>query len=431
MIAATIFPGTPRGTVKIPASKSLAHRAVICAALANGKSHLTNLTRSNDINATLSGMAALGAQINAVSEDEVIITGQGKPTASALLTVDCGESGSTLRFFIPIFALTGQKVRFICHGRLPQRPQSVYQQIFAEQGLHFAPFADDEGAGWELQGSLQPGNFTLAGDVSSQFISGLLFALPLLDGDSTIHIQPPFESRSYVELTLATLRNFGVTATWQDNFTLLIPGNQQYQPSAQQIEGDFSQLAFWAVLGAINNEVTLCGVNHNSAQGDRKIIEIIRQMQGEVEETADGYICRPGRLQAAAVDLADCPDLGPILTVLAAFAEGETRLYNAGRLRIKESDRIADVECELARFGISTHSTQNELFISGGNADLTADAPCQAHTDHRIVMALSVLATVCSRPTVIHNAEAINKSYPNFFQDLQNLGIKVELTNVK
>lgn len=428
---AKIYPGTPRGEVTIPASKSMAHRAVICAALAQGESTLSNLTLSNDIRATIAGMQALGARENWLQADKLQLTGAGRPQADKPLTVDCGESGSTLRFFIPIFALCGQPVRFICHGRLPQRPQTVYQEIFAAQGLHFAPFADGENAGWEVAGSLRPGTYLLRGDVSSQFISGLLFALPLLNGDSTIIIEPPFESRSYVELTLSMLQKFGITARWQNKYRLEIPGNQTYRPADVTIEGDFSQLAFFAVLGAINSEITVRGVDPNSAQGDRKIIAFIRQMGGHVTEQADGYTIAPGELTAAALDLADSPDLGPALSVLAARAQGETRFYNAGRLRIKESDRIADVETELTRFGIKTHSTQDELFVLGSPAsNLATGEPCAAHNDHRIVMALAVLATVCGQPVIIEQAEAINKSYPRFFTDLQNLGIKVELSDV-
>lgn len=425
MTTAKIYPGTPAGTVRIPASKSLAHRAVICAALAGGTSHLANLTLSNDILATLNGMAQLGARYDKPADDEFIIHGAGCPTATTPLTVDCGESGSTLRFFIPIFSLAGQPVRFICHGRLAARPQTVYREIFAGIGVNFHPFTDGENSGWELSGALIPGEYTVRGDISSQFISGLLFALPLLGGNSRLHITPPFESRSYVDLTLQTLAHFGVTARWQDDFTIEIPGHQQYTPANHTIEGDFSQLAFFAVLGAINSEITACGLNPASAQGDKKIVEIIRQMGGTVTRSADAYTFAPGPLAAANIDLADCPDLGPVLTVLAACATGETCLFNAERLRIKESDRIADVEEELHRFGIATHSTHGELFVTGARP-FTAATPCQAHNDHRIVMALSVLATVCNAPVLIHRAEAINKSYPRFFDDLQNLGIKVE-----
>lgn len=430
MTGVKIYPGTPHGSVKIPASKSLAHRAVICAALAEGTSHLQNLTLSNDIRATLDGMAALGASVEQTAEDAFTIHGAGFPSAADDITVDCGESGSTLRFFIPIFSLCGQKVRFICHGRLPARPQTVYQDIFAATGVSFAPFSDGEAAGWELCGSLTPGEYTVKGDISSQFISGLLFALPLLDGDSVLKILPPFESRSYVELTLQTLAQFGITATWTDAYTLLIPGRQHYRPADHTVEGDFSQMAFFAVLGAINSPITVLGLNPDSAQGDKKIVDIIRQMGGKITALENGYQISPDRLAACDIDLADCPDLGPILTVLAANAAGETRLFNAARLRIKESDRIADVEQELARFSIRTHSTDDELYVSGSQC-IAAKTPCLSHNDHRIVMALSILATICPHPTEILQAEAINKSYPRFFEDLAALGIKVEFTDEK
>lgn len=430
MTAVKIYSGTPHGSVKIPASKSLAHRAVICAALAEGTSHLQNLTLSNDIRATLNGMTALGASFRQTADDAFDICGGGFPVSDTDITVDCGESGSTLRFFIPIFSLCGRKVRFICHGRLPERPQTVYQEIFSQIGVEFAPFRDETSAGWELNGSLTAGQYTVRGDISSQFISGLLFALPLLNGDSQLKILPPFESRSYVELTLQTLAQFGISADWLDDYTLHISGNQHYHAADHTVEGDFSQMAFFAVLGAINSSVEIRGLNPLSAQGDKKIVDIIRQMGGKITTLADGYIISPDKLTACDIDLADCPDLGPILTVLAACADGETRLFNAGRLRIKESDRIADVECELARFGIVSHSTDSELYISGGNIS-GADAPCLSHNDHRIVMALSILATVCPQPTEIKQAEAINKSYPRFFEDLQNLGIKVEFIDEK
>ena len=423
---ATVFPGRPQGTVRVPASKSMAHRAVICAALADGTSVLTNVSLSNDIRATIAGMRSLGADI-LVEESEgqaarLTVKGVGRPQAAAPLVVDCGESGSTLRFFIPIFALSGQPVRFECGGRLAERPQTVYQQLFAAIGTELAAV----GGGWQLNGGIFSGEYELQGDVSSQFISGLLFALPLLEGDSLLHILPPFESRSYVLLTLSMLAKFGVRAEWRDDNTLFIPGCQRYLPCDLAVEGDFSQLAFFAVLGALSGEVSLLGVDVDSLQGDRRIIDIVRLMGGDVEQRADGYICRPGRLHSAAVDMADCPDLGPVLCVLAACAEGESELYNAGRLRIKESDRIADVEQELVRCGVRMHSTEDTMYISGGG-DYPGGVECLGHNDHRIVMALAVLATVCRRPLTICGAQAINKSYPRFFDDLQQLGIKVVL----
>lgn len=425
---ATVFPGRPAGEVRVPSSKSMAHRAVICAALSAGRSVLTNISLSNDIRATVAGMQSLGAAITveetAGQPARLIVDGIGRPCADAPLTVDCGESGSTLRFFIPIFALCGQPVRFECSGRLAERPQTVYQQLFEKTGA--ALTAAD--GGWQLDGGICAGDYELRGDISSQFISGLLFALPLLAGDSCLHILPPFESRSYVLLTLSMLAKFGIRAEWRDENTLFIPGGQQYRPCDLAVEGDFSQLAFFAVLGALGGEVTLRGVDTGSLQGDSRIIDIVRAMGAEVQPLADGYICRPGELCGADIDLADCPDLGPVLCVLAACAAGESSLYNAGRLRIKESDRIADVEEELVRCGVRMHSTEDAMYITGGSA-YAGGVECSGHNDHRIVMALAVLATVCGQPLVIRGAQAINKSYPRFFDDLQQLGIKVVLEN--
>lgn len=440
MRRATVYPGLAAGALTVPPSKSLAHRAVICAALAAGESRLTGLaeeTLSADIRATIAGMQKLGAEINFVSQadNELVVRGVGGcPMMSGDVEweIDCGESGSTLRFLIPIAALSGLPVLLAGHGRLPQRPQTVYQQIFAEQGLCFKPTPAQNG--WLVCGPLRPGEFKLRGDISSQFISGLLFALPLLAGDSCLRIEPPFESRSYVQLTLATLQKFGVAANWQDEYTLHIPGSQSYQPSRMAVEGDFSQLAFFAVLGSISARpegLEIHGVDVNSAQGDRKIIDIIRQMGGDILDLPDGYLVRPAKLRAAQIDLADCPDLGPVLTVLAAHAQGETRIYNAGRLRIKESDRIADMQEELQRCGVAIRTTDDEMFITGGGS-YPGGVCCQAHNDHRIVMALAVLAAACQKPLQIAGAEAVNKSYPGFFADLQHkLGIKADFTEIK
>lgn len=429
---ATVYPGQAAGSVRIPASKSMAHRAVICAALAANESRLSGLTAnglSNDIQATITAMQKLGASIHFDGDELIVKGGHLSLPGDKEWEIDCGESGSTLRFLIPIVSLLGLPVVLIGHGRLPERPQTVYEQIFAEQGLCLRQTPAKNG--WLVRGPLRPGDFTLRGDISSQFISGLLFALPLLDADSTLHITPPFESRSYVELTLASLQQFGVSASWLDDHTLHIPGNQRYQATEASIEGDFSQLAFFAVLGSIGAKpagIKVSGVNPSSRQGDRKIIEIIRQMSGRITEEPDGYLIQPAPLRATDIDLADCPDLGPVLTVLAAFAEGSTRIYNAGRLRIKESDRIADVVEELERCGVRISATADEMRITGNpQAAYQAAIPCQAHRDHRIVMALAVLAAAMQQPLCIQGAEAVNKSYPKFFEDLQNLGIKVAL----
>lgn len=415
-----VSPSQSAGSVHIPPSKSMSHRAIICASLAKGTSTITNVAFSQDIKTTIEGMRLLGAEIE-TTEDSVQIKGIQNFNQLKQEEVFCCESGSTLRFFIPIFSLCNQKVSFTGEGRLLHRPQKVYEKVFHEQGLSFV----QDGEKITIEQSLKPGEYTLKGDVSSQFISGLLFTLPLMERDSTIHIQPPYESRSYVDLTLQMLETFGVHAHYTDENTIFVPGNQTYLSSDYEIEGDFSQLAFFAVLGAIQNGLTITGVSHTSKQGDKEILSILRNFGVTIDEIEKGYAIHPAQLTGTTIDLSNCPDLGPILTVLAMYAQNETHIQNAGRLRIKESDRIAAMEAELKKFGVDISSTENEIFIKGSDKFLCMK-PLLGHNDHRIVMALAVAATCSETPCIIDDAQAINKSYPTFFDDLKSVCGKVK-----
>lgn len=424
---AVIRPGKCSGEVRIPPSKSMAHRAIICAALASGTSRISNIAYSEDIKATISCMEKLGAEINQ-SADTLEITGVGSLAAlqrnvSNGTVVDCNESGSTLRFLIPVFALADTHCIFTGQGRLMQRPQTVYEEIFAEQKKKFQ-ISEDRIETFE---TLSSGVFQVRGDISSQFISGLLFTLPLLPDDSIIKITPPFESRSYVNLTLELLQKFGIETVWLNDNTLMIKGGQTYAAFDYTVEGDYSQLAFWGVLAAVNNDLTITGVNPASRQGDSVIIDILKAFGAEVTSISNGYkICRRD-LKGCEIDLENCPDLGPVLTVLAALADGTTVIKNAGRLRIKESDRILAMETELKKAGVDITSTTDTITIKGGVERVVADGyQFFGHNDHRIVMSMAVLATVLGQPSTIENANAINKSYPNFFEDLQQAGIAVK-----
>ena len=259
------------GTVSAPPSKSMAHRAVLCSALAKGTSHIENLEFSKDISATLAAAGQLCARVESGPAD-VLVEGLGhfRPVFGP---VDCCESGSTLRFLIPLASLTGQSITFVGRGRLMERPQSVYETLYREQNLHF----EQANGQLTVAGSLRSGEYTLAGNVSSQFISGLLFALPLLAGDSTLHLIPPVESRSYIEMTRAAQAAFGVTSHWLDDTTLCIPGGQQYHPRDYIVEGDYSQAAFLAVLGAVKGGITLTGLAAETLQGDAAILDILRR----------------------------------------------------------------------------------------------------------------------------------------------------------
>lgn len=416
---AVITPSLVEGCVTIPPSKSMAHRAIICAALSAGTSVLENVDYSKDILATLEGMKALGAVIH-MENRKVTITGVSSFHCTKE-EVFCNESGSTLRFFIPIFSLCNQPITFTGAGRLLQRPQKLYEEMFHAQGL---TFQQDE-HGIQIKESLQAGSYTLAGNVSSQFITGLLFTLPLLQEDSTIHILPPFESRSYVDLTIEMLARFGVEVSYSDPHTLQIPGKQRYQACDYAIEGDFSQLAFFAVLAAINHNLDIKGVRHDSKQGDQAILTILKDFGATIEEIEGGYRVQKSTLHGADIDLANCPDLGPILTVLAMYSPGNTIIRNAERLRIKESDRIAAMEEELRKFGVDIRSTQGEIFISG-KTQSTCSAALQGHNDHRIVMALTVALLCAENSGIIDGAEAITKSYPSFFEDIEQIHGKVE-----
>ena len=419
-MTAYIRPGPPpSGVLAAPPSKSMAHRAVLCAALADGESRLTGLAHSQDIDATLAAAAALGAQVEA-GEGWARIAGAA-PLQAPAAPVDCCESGSTLRFLIPLAALTGRPVAFTGRGRLMQRPQSVYQELFASQGLRF----EQEGDTLTVAGPLRPGCFSLAGDVSSQFISGLLFALPLLDGDSRLRLKPPVESRSYIEMTRAAQSRFGVASAWLDEYTLAVPGGQAYRPRDMAIEGDWSQAAFPAALGVLAGDVTVTGLEPGTLQGDAVILDILRRCGGRAEAVPGGVRFQKSALHGTKIDLADCPDLGPILMALGLLCEGETVIANAGRLRLKESDRIAAMEQELRKLGGRIESDGGTVTVRRSALHAPA-GPLWGHNDHRVVMSLTVLAAAAGLPVQIDGAEAVAKSWPGFFAAVRQLGVEVQ-----
>ena len=408
------------GTVSAPPSKSMAHRAVLCSALAKGTSHIENLEFSKDISATLAAAGQLCARVESGPADALVEgLGHFRPVFGP---VDCCESGSPLRFLIPLASLTGQSITFVGRGRLMERPQSVYETLYREQNLHF----EQANGQLTVAGSLRSGEYTLAGNVSSQFISGLLFALPLLAGDSTLHLIPPVESRSYIEMTRAAQAAFGVTSHWLDDTTLCIPGGQQYHPRDYIVEGDYSQAAFLAVLGAVKGGITLTGLAAETLQGDAAILDILRRCGAKFTRTEAGLVFEQAPLHGVDIDLADCPDLGPVLMVLGLLCEGTTVIRNAERLRIKESDRIAAMEAELRACGGVLSSEGGTITVQGCKPRLHApEAPLSGHNDHRVVMSLTVLALAADIPLTINEAEAVQKSWPHFFDALKPLGVEV------
>ncbi len=416
-----VYPSGISSYITVPPSKSICHRAIICACLSEGFSRLHNISYSKDIVATIGGMRALGAKI--IEHDNYVdIEGIGKIKANTPLAIDCNESGSTLRFFIPIFSLCNQKITFLGQGRLLSRPQSVYEEMFAKQGLFFEQ-SDDR---ITIDGTLKACKYELCGDISSQFITGLLLALPLLSGDSVIKIKPPFESRSYVDLTLQTMADFGVDAYFIDDYTIAVAGNQQYKATNYKFEGDYSQMAFFAVMAAIKGELTIEDMRIDSKQGDKEIIDILTNFNGDINVLKDSYNIKQSELNASDIDLSNCPDLGPILTVLCAYSRGKSTIYNASRLRIKESDRIDAMETELKKLGVNISSTQDSITVCG-RSKMSGEVTVFAHNDHRIAMSLAVFATCGEYPVTIDGAECVEKSYPNFYEDMKKIGVRLEI----
>ena len=398
-----IQPGTARGTVAAPPSKSMAHRLLICAALSEGESTVYGVDRSEDILATSDCLSALGASLN--WEGTTVHIKGCDPRRSGPAVLNCRESGSTLRFMIPLCMLSGNPMILKGSPTLLSRPLSVYEDLCRDRGLTFTRTEE----GLLVQGRLTPGEYTVPGSISSQFITGLLFALPLLDGNSRIRLLPPVESGSYLSLTLQVLQDAGVRVSNPDEYTLNIEGSAAFSARSTEVEGDYSNAAFFEALNCIGGEVTVTGLRTDSLQGDRIYREYFP-------------LLREG---PAELDLTDCPDLAPVLFAVAALCRGAV-FTGTRRLRFKESDRGAVMALEMAKFGITLETEENRIIVPAGNIHMPAE-PLDSHNDHRIAMALSLLCTRTGGE--IHCAEAVRKSFPDYWQKLQSLGIDVSILN--
>ena len=423
-----IRPGKLNGTIEIPPSKSYSHRAVIAAALAeNGKkSKIDNLKFSVDITTTTDIMENWGAEIERF-ESALEIIGNGGKVVPRDKYVQCNESGSTIRFLIPVGITSKNELVFDGKGKLVDRPLDSYYRIFDKQGLKY------ETTGGKLpltvNGKLKPGNYEIDGNISSQFITGLLYALPLLEGDSKLIINKNLESKGYVDLTLEILKLAGIEIVNNDYKSFDIRGNQTYKPFDYTVEGDYSQVAFWIVAGIISanrdNEVKCLHVNKNSLQGDREIIEIVTRMGAKLEIFDDYVIVKPSKTKGTVIDISQCPDIGPILTVLAALSEGETRIINGERLRIKESDRITSIKTELNKLGGNVSEEGDSLIIQGVEG-FRGGITVNAWNDHRIAMSLAIASTRCEKEIILEEAESVRKSYPHFWDDFVKMGGEIE-----
>ena len=424
-----IKPSILNGTIEIPPSKSYSHRAVIAAALAEGgkKSKIDNLKFSVDITTTTDIMENWGAKINR-EESSLEIIGNGEKVVPKDKYVQCNESGSTIRFLIPIGITDENELIFDGKGKLVDRPLDSYYRIFDKQGI----FYKNENGKLPLtvNGKLKAGNYEIDGNISSQFITGLLYALPLLEGDSKLTINKNLESKGYIDLTLEILKLAGIEIVNNDYKSFDIKGNQIYKPFDYTVEGDYSQVAFWIVAGIISanrdNEMKCLHVNKNSLQGDREIIEIVTRMGANLEIFEDYVIVKPSKTKGTVIDISQCPDIAPILTVLAALSEGETRIINGERLRIKESDRITSIKTELNKLGANVTEEEDSLIIQGVE-NFNGGVTVNAWNDHRIAMSLAVASSRCEKEIILEEAESVRKSYPHFWDDFVKMGGEIEI----
>lgn len=394
----TIKKSKAKGIIAAPPSKSMAHRALICGALSGG-SEIKNIEYSNDILATLDCLSALGAEI--CKSDNVIKLGQLDPFIVKSTTLDCRESGSTLRFMIPLCMLSGSKITLKGSQRLFARNLSIYEEIAKQNDIAFEKGEDS----LTVCGKLKAGDYKVKGNISSQFISGLLLALPLLEHDSTLEIMGEYESEPYVDLTLKSLDDFGIKIE-KCGRTYKIKGSQKYVSKDMVVEGDYSNAAFLDGFNLLGGEVVVTGLEDTSLQGDR----IYKQMYKALKNGEKQF------------DLSNCPDLAPVMFALSAVFGG-AHFTGTKRLKIKESDRAAAMQAELLKFGIKVDVGENDVTVQDGKLQTPIKTLC-GHNDHRIVMALSLLCTLTGGS--IDEAESVAKSYPDYFEKIKSLGIVIE-----
>jgi len=411
----TIKPNKLSGTIQIPPSKSLSHRAIIAAALAEGESIISNVLYSKDILATIDAMRACGAEIKEYSDHLVI---HGSKVKRVKSMINANESGSTIRFMIPIALVSDEEIEFRGENHLVKRPLDTFLEIFDTQGIKYT--RGEDYLPLKVYSGLKCGTFEVRGDISSQFITGLLYALPLLDGDSKIVITTNLESKGYIDLTLDMLKKFGIEIENKEYKEFIIKGNQSYKPYNYTIEGDFSQSAFFLVADALGADIKLSCMNMDSHQGDKKILLDMEDFGLNIIFENDLLSLENKALHGATIDFSQSPDLGPALTVLAALAEGESNFINAGRLRIKECDRITAMRIELEKMGAKIIEHKDGMTIYGVKE--LHGAVIDSHNDHRVAMAIAMASLKTKGDIKILNAGCVSKSFPNFFSVFESLG---------
>ncbi|MEG0453196.1 MAG: 3-phosphoshikimate 1-carboxyvinyltransferase [Coprobacillus sp.] len=405
-----IKPNPLSGSVQVPPSKSMAHRAIICASLAQGQSIISGIEYSQDIKATISAMKALGTII--VEREDCLEVDGTTTFFRNKCDINCEESGSTLRFMVPISIICEANVHFTGAGRLGKRPLDVFYKIFDQQNIAY--LYQEDVLDLYIQGQLKAGTFEIPGNVSSQFISGLLFALPLMDGDSKIIITSELESKGYIDLTIQMLNQYGIHIENHHYQEFVIKGQQQYMPCDYQVEADFSQAAFYLVAGALGNNVVLKGLNLDSYQGDKAAITILESMGCSLIEDGEGYRIVCDELKGTGIDGSQCPDIIPVIALGCALAKGTTTINNIARLRIKECDRLsATVEVINALGGQAKE--ENDTMVITGVACLNGGS-VSSYNDHRMAMMEAIASTVCTQDVTIDDKDCVKKSYPSFWE---------------
>lgn len=408
------------GTVSAIASKSQAHRFLIAASLSEASTQIICSETSGDIDATARCLGALGAHI-AYENGVFMVSPVGRPVFGER-RLDCMESGSTLRFMLPVCCALGAEVSLFMGGRLPSRPLSPLYEELISHGCALSPQGQNP---LRVSGQLSGGRYTIPGNISSQYITGLLLALPLLGEDSLIRITGAVESGPYIDMTLAALKAFGVEIrAGEDGFR--VRGNQRYKaPVSLCVEGDWSNAAFWLCQGAFSESgVTVTNLDRSSLQGDKAVLKLLERFGAVITFGGHSVTVSRGSLHGIEIDAGDTPDLVPILAAVAAVSTGKTVIRNAARLRIKESDRLATVTETLRALGADITESEDGLVISG--KDRLDGGIVSAHGDHRIAMTVAVASAACRGPVTITGAEAVNKSYPGFFKDFAALGGETE-----
>ncbi len=410
-----IKPSQLNGEIEIVPSKSIMHRALIAASLADGQSTIFNPLFAIDTLQTIDGLKKLGTVFETRLEEISVVGGNIRHTAKPIITKD---SGSTLRFLIPVSLLTLEKEHFIISESLAKRPMDPFKNAFKQKGIYY----EADGLNIYCQGPLKPGEYIIPGDVSSQFISGLLFVLPTLDGDSKIIIKGNYESKSYVDMTISVLKAFQVEVIEKSN-VIFIKGNQKYRPTSIKVEGDYSQAAFFLAAAAIGHKISLKGLSKNSLQGDRAILDFLTAYGCEITFSESIRVTKK-ETQNVEVDISNSPDLGPILFAMAAMSESQITIKGIKRLRYKESDRIKAMCTNLSLIGSKFELSDNQITFYP--AKLKGGVVVDSFNDHRIVMSMAIMGTVLDGGILISGYQAVNKSYPTFFEDLRYLGAFVD-----